>query len=159
MAKVQVTGLEELMKKYEKLGGSIDKVAKKTLYDGAGVFADGLKAEVESIPTDNDNSWGHIKAGPTTLEKEGLRQTLGIAHFAQKGTEIDTSISFDGYTLLRTKSWPKGVPAPLVARAVESGTSWMKKTPFVARARRKYKVQAQAKMERTLIKEIEKIMK
>ena len=67
-------------------------------------------------------------------------------------------IGFDGYNKTKTKKYPKGQPNQVVARGVESGTTWKKKYPFVRPAVERARKAVQAKMAETVDKEIKKVM-
>ena len=71
---------------------------------------------------------------------------------------LNVKIGFDGYNAMRTEKYPQGQPNQLVARGVESGTSWKQKHPFVRPAINASRKRAEAKMAEVLDKEIEKVM-
>ena len=50
--KFEVTGLDELMKAFEKAGKSAEKVASRALYKGAGNVADSIRKEANGIKTE-----------------------------------------------------------------------------------------------------------
>lgn len=155
-----VKGLDELITKMNRLEIDCTMAIEKSLYDGAGVFAKAVSSELDNIPVDNNVVHdGEIKRGPSQIQLNGLKASLGIAPFRQKLGEINTSIGFDGRNNLVTKKWPSGQPNQLVAKEVNSGTSYMRKNPFMTRARRKAKQPAFDKMKQTFEKEIEKLMK
>ena len=70
----------------------------------------------------------------------------------------NVKIGFDGYNSVKTKTWPQGQPNMMVARAVESGTSWMQKQPFMRKAEQSSRSQCEKVMSETVDKEIEKII-
>ena len=55
---------------------------------------------------------------------------------------LNVKIGFDGYNNVRTRTYPKGQPNALIARATESGSSVRKKTPFIRPAVNASKKQA-----------------
>ena len=71
----------------------------------------------------------------------------------------NVKIGFDGYNNIRSKRWPQGQPNQMVARAIESGTSWMSKNRFVGKAVSRVKKQTLAAMQKRAESEINKIMK
>lgn len=159
MATWYVHGLDELIKKMNRLEVDCTLAIEKSLYEGAGVMANAVKSELNAIPIDNRVvHGGEIKRGPSQIEKNGLQSSFGIAHFRHNLGTIDTSLGFDGRSSLITKRWPSGKPNAVIAREVNSGTSYMQKNPFMARARRKGKQACEAKMKQTFEKEIEKII-
>ena len=60
---------------------------------------------------------------------------------------------------MKTKKYPNGQPNALIARAVNSGTSFRKKTRFLDKAVNASKKAAEAAMDAACSREIEKIMK
>lgn len=124
MAKLDVgLGLESVEDLMKKLGSDLPKVSKQAVYAGAGVVADSIRAEIEKLD--------HLE----DYEKEGLLNGLGIAKIEENGATTDTKVGFDGYCKdHKTKSYPKGIPIPLLARSINSGTSWRTKQPFVTKA-------------------------
>lgn len=86
--------------------------------------------------------------------------SLGIASLQDDGTGyLNVKIGFDGYNDIVTQRWPRGQPNQMVARAVESGTTWMQKNDFVRRAVRASRKRAIEAMKKTVDKGIKKIMK
>ena len=61
-----------------------------------------------------------------------LAAAAGIAKFNKNGTEVDTSVGFRnaGYAELNGKM----VPIPKIVNAINSGTSFMNKQPFVRKS-------------------------
>ena len=72
---------------------------------------------------------------------------------------INVKLGFDGYNATRTKKYPRGQPNVLIARSVNSGTTFRKKTKFVDKAVNSAKKAAEAAMDAACSREIEKIMK
>lgn len=70
----------------------------------------------------------------------------------------NVKIGFDGYNNIRSKRWPQGQPNQMVARAIESGTSWMSKT-VCRQGGEPGEKQALAAMQKRAESEINKIMK
>lgn len=67
---------------------------------------------------------------------------------------LNVKLGFDKYNRTHTKKYPDGQPNQLVARGVESGTTWLQKTPFVDPAVRQSRGDAEKKMAEVLDKEI-----
>ena len=162
MGTMTVTGLDEFSANLEAIAnGSVD-AAKKSIYDGANILADAMKKQLEQIPaiTDAEAIRRYRKKLPgqiTERQKTGLINGMGIAPMEEKGGVIDTHIGFDGYNEVRTKRWPNGQPNIVVARAVDSGTSFMQKTPFIRATVQSAKTRALLKMQDTFEKEIDKL--
>ena len=96
--------------------------------------------------------------GPNSYQKEGLRQSIGIASLRNDGGFWNVKIGFDGYNGLKTKTWPQGQPNAMVARSVESGTSWMQKQPFMRKAEQSSRSACEKAMSEAVDKEIQKII-
>lgn len=87
-------------------------------------------------------------------------QSFGISSMQDDGTGyLHVKIGFDGYNDIVTQRWPRGQPNQMVARAVESGTTWMQKNDFVRRAVTASRQRALAFIKQSVDKSIEKIMK
>ncbi len=146
MATITFQGLEAYMKQMEALGRDFPKVVNVSLYEGARVLADAIKAEIGGLR----NSHRHI----TEKEIEGLKSGLGIAHFWNENGKTMTKIGFEGYNNYRTKKYPKGHPNALVARSIIRGTSWIAPDRFTDRAARKARNDAVAAIQERLDAEL-----
>ena len=137
MAKFQFVGVDELIAEYNKIYDNTEEMIGKAIYQGAGVVFQSIKDAVNAINTDDSHEYGtadNPKRGPTSIQKEGLKHSLGIAKMRNDGGFRNVKIGFDGYNSVKTKRWPSGQPNMMVARSVESGTSWMQKQPFMRKA-------------------------
>ena len=105
MAKISFDGLYQYEKLLAELGQDYEKMAKYAIYPAAGMVLEELKA---ATPRDTGD----------------LRDSEILTKFVTKEGEVYTAIAFDGYDR-------NGVPNSLKARAIESGTSRMKKRPFI----------------------------
>jgi len=135
---MQVDGMAEISETLSKLEERAPAVAAKALYEGAGVMADAVNNAAGSIKT-APFKWASRRRGETRLpspeEKAIVQQAaVGIAKFNKNGTEVDTSVGFRnaGYAELKGKT----VPIPKIVNAINSGTSFMRKQPFVRQAAR-----------------------
>lgn len=159
MAKFQFEGVDNLIAQYQKLYGESEKVIGKAIYKGAGVVMNSVVNAVNSLNT--DNSFGTPESptsGPSTIQKIGLQNSLGIAKMRNDNGFRNVKIGFDGYNSVKTKRWPQGQPNSMVARSVESGTSWMAKQPFMRKAEQKARGPCEAIMSEVVDAEIKKIM-
>lgn len=160
MAKFQFEGVDKLVAQYEKLAENTEHIIGKAIYNGAGVVMKSVKGAVDGISTDDHYGTAENPiSGPSTIQKLGLQYSLGIAKMRNDHGFRNVKIGFDGYNRLKTKAWPKGQPNSMVARSVESGTSWMTKQPFMRKAEQSAKGPCEAIMAETVDKEIQKIVK
>ena len=66
-------------------------------------------------------------------------------------------IGFDGYNSIKSAQWPQGQPNQMVARSVESGTSFMAANPVIKKSISKARPAAKKAMERAGDQQIKKI--
>lgn len=159
MAKFQFEGVDKLVQQYSKLEKDTEKIIGKAIYNGAGVVMRAVEASVAGIGT--DNRFGTAEnpvSGPSTIQKIGLQQALGITKMRNDNGFRNVKIGFDGYNSVKTKRWPNGQPNMMVARSVESGTSWMTKQPFMRKAEQASRSKCEQIMGETVDKEIQNIM-
>ena len=151
MARMEIRGFDELELQLSKLADP--ELAKDVVMAGAQPVADEIRKSIEALPEDKFRylNKGEVFTGVPKQQKQDLLDSLGITP-----PDIDfdgntnTKIGFDGYGKLPTKKYPKGVPNQLLARAVESGSSVRKKTPFIRKAVNKSKKLAEAEMQKKL---------
>ena len=85
------------------------------------------------------------------MQWKDLAEGLGIAKpDVDHQGNTNTKVGFKGYGSHPTKKYPKGVPNALLARAVESGSSVRKKTPFVRPGTNKARSKAIDEMDKEL---------
>lgn len=147
MATITFKGLEAYQKQMEGLGRDFPKVVNVSLYEGARVLADAVRAEIDGLK----DSHRHV----TDAEIKGLKEGLGIAHFWNENGKTLTKIGFEGYNSYRTKKFPKGHPNVLVARSIIRGTSWISADRFMTRAVKKSREEALAAIQRRLDAELQ----
>ena len=160
---MSVKGLDAYMAKLSALEQSTDRVVREVIHDGAEIVADAIREGLERLPTSEHDGrpwWGtpgHLARGPSPEQKKGLIDSFGI-------TRIDTDsrgftnvhIGFDGYNSVTSTQWPKGQPNQMVARAVESGTSFMEANPVFKFRSRTARPKAQRAMKKRAEKEFQK---
>ena len=157
---MEIRGFDELELQLSKLADP--ELAKDVVMAGAQPVADEIRKSIEALPEDKFRylKKNEVFTGVPKQQKQDLLDSLGITP-----PDIDfdgntnTKIGFDGYGKIPTKKYPKGVPNQLLARAVESGSSVRKKTPFIRKAVNKAKKLAEAEMQKKLDEKIEIIMK
>jgi glutamate synthase domain-containing protein 1 len=143
---MKTEGMTEISEMLTQMAERAQGAAAQGLYDGAGVMADAIAAGAKSIKTEPFHYAavpGITTRMPSPEEKEiVLNAAAGIAKFHKSGTEVDTSVGYQnsGYALLKGKV----VPVPKIVNAINSGTSFMQKQPFVRKAARQATPKAMA---------------
>lgn len=149
MAKFYVgKGIDEYISQLGIIDESTDEVIGQAIHEGAKVVADAVRSELAGVPTSGTFD---------ETQKQGLLDGLGIASKRTDGTFVNVKVGFDGYNQKKTKTYPNGQPNAMIARAVNSGTSFSKKNPFVDRAVRKTKDSAEQAMKAEVDKALSKI--
>ncbi len=134
------------------------EIIEKALKAGADLLADNLRDEMDSIPVDeNYVKNGEMKSGIKQIQKKGLQDSFGVTPIGARDGVYDVHLGWDGYNGIQSNRWPQGQPNPMIARSVNSGTSFLRAYPFIDRARRKYAKEAEKVMEETIAEEIGKI--
>lgn len=182
---IEVSGMDELLHKMDKLGEKARGAASAALYEGAGVAADKVSSAVQGIATSPFKYAANgEKRKPSPEEKAILAQARhGVAKFHKGVARVDTSVGFQnsGYgaiswnhartnTRTKYKVNDKGIarhasmgggtsskPVPLIANAINSGTSFMEKQPFLRKAFSGNNHAVQAAIENKLREEIDKL--
>ena len=155
---MKVDGMVEISELLDKMEKQAPKVASKALYEGAGIMAEEIKQQAQKIKT---APFKYAKDGqrmPSPEEKEiVIAAGMGIAKFDKNGTEIDTSVGYRnaGYADLNGKK----KPIPVIVNAINSGTSFMNKQPFIRKAANSGGKKAIAAMKETIEAEFEAMSK
>lgn len=136
-------------------------VIKKSVYDGAKIVMDAVKQAAYGIPVTDGKykNWRGAQVGVSTIQKHGIIEGLGLASMRNYGGYIHTKIGADGYNNMKTKKYPGGQPNAMIIRALESGTSFRAKYPFISRATKATKTAAEEAMRKRCDEEIKKIMR
>lgn len=146
MAKFQVgDGIDRYIDQLQNLEYNCREVIGEAIYVGAGLVADAVKANIKGLPPTAANG----------LEKAGLIDGFGIAKMRDENGYFNVKLGFTGYNKIKTKKYPGGQPNSVIARSIESGSSWRSSYPFVAPAVRATKDRA----EQAMAEEIEKNIK
>ena len=144
---IQVEGMNELIRSMEKLPEKAAKVAAEALYEGAGVVADKVSGAVNGIATEPFKyATGGRTRKPSPEEKALVAGAKhGVAKFRKNGVSVQTSVGYQnaGYGTINGKT----KPIPQIANAINSGTSFMQKQPFMRKAFSQSKGPAQAAIE------------
>ena len=129
---IQTDGLEELNAMLAQLGNKAGDVAAGALYDGAGVVADAFSRAVNQIRTEPFKG-KRDKRLPSPEEKAALEGKTGIGKFRNEGDEVNTLIGVSGAAgYAQIGNTQKAVR--LIARSINSGTSFMTKQPVFRKA-------------------------
>ena len=155
---MKTNGTDELSAMLGKLEAEAGNIAAQAMFEGAGVVADeytkavnGIQAKRMKFPFPE----GKLRL-PTPEEKAALVGSIGIKQFSKNGSEVFTVIGpAEGYRDVNGKQ--KAIK--LIANAINSGTSFMKKQPIFRKAASASRKPAQEKMEKTAEKLIDKITK
>ena len=121
MAKIEMTGLDEYVKKLAALGVNVEGNIKRAVYPAAGMLIEAIK----------DN---------TPVNTGGLRESAALTTYKNEDGFIYTEVVFDGYD-------ENGHPNPVKARVLESGSSTRQKHPFIRPAVNRVKMAAEFMIE------------
>lgn len=159
MARFTMRGMEEYELKLSKLASGSKAAGGKAVYAAAAIVADEVRKGINALP--ERSGYGtpeHPVRGVTKRGKQGLLDGFGISKMEETDGYLHVKLGFDGYNSIKTDKYPQGQPNQLVARGVESGASWIEKTPFVRPAMRKTQKSAVKAMQNIIDEETEKIM-
>ncbi len=157
MAKMTIKGTDELALQLSKLGNKSTEIAKDVVMAGAQPVADEIRRGLESLPVDELKQLKNGEKFDVTPygELKDLSDSLGITKPDVDGAgNVNTKIGFDGYGSYPSEKYPKGLPNPLLARAIESGSSVRQKKPFIRQAVNKSKKKALEEMQKKCDEEI-----
>lgn len=157
---LKVEGMEEITAMLAKAEGAAQDIAALALYDGAGVVADEISRGARGVSTSPFRyAAGGRMRDPSPEEKEALVSAgaAGIAKFRKTGNRVDTSVGYSrsGYASIKGKTKPVAV----IANAINSGTSFMKKQPFIRKAVSRSKDAATEVITKKVVQLVEEIMK
>ena len=160
MGRLTVQGLEDFSSRIAALGSKGVPMIKMAIYDGAAIMIEQVKREIQGIPEEE----GYMPPGRkrhviAARDKKALLDHAGISHMQDREGKVSLSISFDGYTDYTTRSFPQGVPIPLLARSIVKGTSVRSQYDFMQRAKRAAQQAAQNQMIVTASNYIQQIQK
>lgn len=162
MAKITLsTGAEDIANMLMRIDKASDAVAKMATYEGAGVVADAIRKAAEGLPVDKPRT---LKNGDrfdvlVQGDKEDLLNSIGIDQIGRDEDGVRTVVGFAGYGRHKTKKYSKGIPMPMLARSIESGSSVRMPKPFVRTTVAAKRKEAEAAMVRAGKAAIENIVK
>lgn len=155
---VDFTGFYDMLERTE---AGAKGAMSAALYEGAAIMADAINEQIAGLATEE---WRFVQPGDaprkiSPMEKAALMSSTqaGIAKFNKDGDSVDTSIYFSsmaGYATINGTT----VPIPMLARAVNAGTSFRAKQPFMRKACTAAKAKAQGRMTAELEARLNKII-
>ncbi len=144
MPTIRITGLDAYIRKLESLTENAEESCKRAVWEGGRVVGDSIRSALSGIPVQDEYvPNGEKRKGIYPDEKEEIDKAFGLSKMRNEGGVISTKAGFRAGTKIR---------------AVESGTSYMKKTPIVRPAVNRARGAAEEAMKAELEKEIEKYM-
>lgn len=150
MAKMKFKGLEEYEKQLLKLENISRECIGQAIYAGAKEVADAVKASIQNLPIDERRvKNGEMLNGVSQAQRAGLIDGFGIAKLENDNGYVHVKLGFSGYNMVKTKQYPAGQPNSVIARSVNSGTSFRQRIPFVDDAVRQHKDAAEKAMIKT----------
>ena len=154
---VKVDGMETISMMLQNLGDKAEGIASRGLFEGAGIMADEIRKEAAGIRTGPGASRESARYATQEEKQIVMNAAAGIAKFKKNGTEVDTSIGFRnaGYAEINGKR----VPIPKIVNAINSGTSFMHKQPFVRKAANRAKERASEAIRASIEADLNKITK
>lgn len=157
MASFESEGMDEFIHLCQVTDRRLKSVIGRSIHPGAKIMANAIKQAVNGIPVDDNKSHKRKRQGITSIQKAGLVESMGIARIRENSTGWNVKVGFDGYNKVVTKRWPKGQPNAMIARSINSGTSFMIKYPFMDQTVRANEARVVDRIEEEFSKELEKV--
>ncbi len=161
MAKFSIgPGIDKYISSLSALTAATPHIIGLAVFEGAKIVTDEVRKGIQGLPVVDTNFRG--KERPTMIrgvnktQKEGLLEGLGIASMRNEGGYWNVKVGEDGYNNVATRG--RRQANAMIARSVESGTSFRQKTPFIAPAVNRTKAAAEKKMAEVVDKEIQTIV-
>lgn len=163
MAKIEMQGMSQYIKQLENVAWATSEVCRAAVYAGADIVANEIRNSIDGLRTNPDvyAIIAYNQDRPTYItvkQKNGLRDSLGIARLRDEYGRVSTKIGFDGYNDIKTDRWPQGQPNQLIARACESGSVATYKQPFMRPAIKRATKPCLIEMERAADKKLKEIL-
>ena len=150
-------GTAEIEKMLKSIGGKANGIAAMGLYDGAGSMTESVRTGAQGIKTEKFHYTVFGQRMPSPEEKAIVTgaKGVGVAKFKREDGAVNTSVGYSnaGYAMLKGKR----KPIPLIANAINSGTSFMKQQAFFRRAVNRGKKSAENAIIKTIEAEIDKM--
>ena len=159
MAKIVAAGIDQLAKQFSDVADQTGRIAKKSLYEGSGFMADKLRNATENLVVEDHRV--HPSKRVLDYEKQALLKGLTVEKFKDNRALdcVETSVTFHGRSEHRTVQYPDGVPALLLARAINKGTVFRTANRFFPNTVNQNRKDAEALMVKTAEAEMKKILK
>ncbi len=138
-------GLEDFINLCIFTDAQLTKVIGRSIHPGAKIMANAIKQSINGIQVDDSKGSHHYKdedgkthnryrTGPTTEQKQALIESFGIAAIKRTRYGWNVKAGWDGYNNIVTEKYPKGQPNAMIARSVNTGSSFMLPQHFLDRA-------------------------
>ena len=139
MATFQFKGLEQYTQYLQRIEANTEEICGAAVYAMADVVTDEIRNNLEKLETISSKeaiaAWKEKRKVPLTkVQKKALEQSLGISPMQKENGFYNVKAGFDGYNTTKTKKYPNGQPNAMIARSVDSGSSFRQKNPFVRTA-------------------------
>ena len=136
---MKTEGLTELSEMISSMADRAEDVATGALFDGAAVVATAYRNAIGRIVTEPFHYLARpdltgTKRYASPEEKAALMGKSGIAEFRKNGSEVDTLIGITG-SAGYANIGGKAKAVRMIARSINSGTSFMQKQPFARLAK------------------------
>lgn len=153
--KIKTEGMDEINNMLGRLEQGVNGIAAQAVYEGAGIIADEMKKQANAIRTAPFKyASGGNRRLPSPEEKAAITGAGGIARFTNEGgAEVHTSVGYANSGYADVAGHIK--PIPLLVNSINSGTSFMKKQPFVRKAANSGGKKAVAAMKEKIEKSLE----
>ena len=144
MATIRFKGLDEYVARLERLSDHSTGICKMAVWEGGKIIGDSIKAALDDIPVQDEYvPDGEMRTGVRQEEKDAIIAAFGLSKMRSSGGAVSTKAGFNAGTKIR---------------AVESGTSFMRKHPVVRKAVNKSKARAENAIKAKFDEETMKIM-
>lgn len=162
MARFAFKGLDEYALKLSRLQSRRVETIGRAIYKAADIVANEISEKIDALPERKPGTYGTAEnpaRGVLAIQKAGLKHGFGITPMREENGYYNVKLGFAGYNRLKSAKYPNGQPNQLVARGIESGTSWLQKSPFVNPAVKKTKEASIKAMQKVIDDEAEETMK
>lgn len=164
MARIKWEGMEAYEQMLSRISSptATREIAGAAIFAGADVVANEIRKGIQALPEVDHRKHGSdndMLQGITSAQKKGLLEGFGITPMGEEDGYFNVKLGFDGYNDVKTRKYPAGQPNAMIARSINSGTSFRAKTQFVDKATRKAKPQAEKAMAEAFDKKLEEQMK